>query len=269
MRIKKSISISLFRANIRNTVGPTAPYIVGIFCFRLHVAEGFDRFQTLRNNSTRNNMQQDVQTDATSNSQQFWELLANKVASVCTGLLQSCEKLENSEILPGKRRRASLAFFCSYSVQKSNQIVKKSILDSKLQFPKFAVWASIVTHVPFLYSATFTSFDCFFTPFSSAAYLATFRRRDNLVPRFSLLRDGYERTLGTRLAAGKFSQNYFQESNDRLWNWISLKYSDQSTPYFGSIVLWPTCLNHTHSGFSFKDLFPLLMSTNDQVDFDY
>ena len=92
-----------------------------------------------------------------------------------------------------------------------------------------------------------------------------FRRRGNLVPRFSLLKDGYDRILGTRLAVGKFSQNprelgnYFQESNDGLWNWISLKYSDQSTPFFSSIVLWPTWLNHTHSGFSFKDLFPLLM----------
>ena len=41
----------------------------------------FDRFQTLRNN-----MQQRVQTDATCNIQQCWELLGNKVASVCTGL---------------------------------------------------------------------------------------------------------------------------------------------------------------------------------------
>ena len=29
-------------------------------------------------------MQQDVQTDATCNTQQFWELLVNNVASVCT-----------------------------------------------------------------------------------------------------------------------------------------------------------------------------------------
>ena len=41
----------------------------------------FDRFQTLRNN-----MQQSVQTDATCNIQQCWELLGNKVASVFTGL---------------------------------------------------------------------------------------------------------------------------------------------------------------------------------------
>ena len=31
-------------------------------------------------------MQQGVQTDATCNIQQCWELLANNVASVCTGL---------------------------------------------------------------------------------------------------------------------------------------------------------------------------------------
>ena len=33
-----------------------------------------------------NNIQQGVQTDATFNIQQCWELLANNVASVCTGL---------------------------------------------------------------------------------------------------------------------------------------------------------------------------------------
>ena len=59
-------------------------------CWEL-LAEKFDRFQTLRNNTqqhatTSNNMQQGVQTDATCNIQQCWELLANNVASVCTGL---------------------------------------------------------------------------------------------------------------------------------------------------------------------------------------
>ena len=52
-------------------------------CWEL-LAEKFDRFQTLRNN-----MQQGVQTDATCNIQQFWELLANNVASGCTGLKTS------------------------------------------------------------------------------------------------------------------------------------------------------------------------------------
>ena len=36
--------------------------------------------------TTSNNMQQGVQKDATCNIQQCWELLANNVASVCTGL---------------------------------------------------------------------------------------------------------------------------------------------------------------------------------------
>ena len=49
-------------------------------CWEL-LAEKFDRFQT-----SRNNMQQGVQTVATCNIQQCWELLANNFASVCTGL---------------------------------------------------------------------------------------------------------------------------------------------------------------------------------------
>ena len=44
------------------------------------LAEKFDQFQTLRNN-----MQQGAQTDATCNIQKCWELVANNVASVCTG----------------------------------------------------------------------------------------------------------------------------------------------------------------------------------------
>ena len=55
-------------------------------CWEL-LAEKFDRFQTLRNN-----MQQGVQTDATCNIQQCWELLANNVASVCTGLKAQTRK---------------------------------------------------------------------------------------------------------------------------------------------------------------------------------
>ena len=49
-------------------------------CWEL-LAEKFDWFQTFRNN-----MQKGVQTDATCNLQQCWVLLANNVASVCTGL---------------------------------------------------------------------------------------------------------------------------------------------------------------------------------------
>ena len=49
-------------------------------CWEL-LDEKFDRFQTLHNN-----IQQGVQTDATCDIQQCWELLASNVASVCTGL---------------------------------------------------------------------------------------------------------------------------------------------------------------------------------------
>ena len=44
--------------------------------------------------TTSNNMQQGVQTDATCNIQQCWELLPNNVASVCTGLkrLTKCKR---------------------------------------------------------------------------------------------------------------------------------------------------------------------------------
>ena len=38
--------------------------------------------------TTRNNMQQCMQTDTTCNIQQCWELLANNVAPVCTGLFK-------------------------------------------------------------------------------------------------------------------------------------------------------------------------------------
>ena len=44
--------------------------------------------------TTPNNMQQHVQTDATCNIHQFWELLANNFASVCTGL-----KRENKTLI--------------------------------------------------------------------------------------------------------------------------------------------------------------------------
>ena len=56
-------------------------------CWEL-LAEEFDRFWTLRNNTqlTSNNMQQGVQTDTTHNIQQCWDLLAKNIASVCPGL---------------------------------------------------------------------------------------------------------------------------------------------------------------------------------------
>ena len=52
------------------------------------LAEKFDRFQTLHNNTQQHRtiMQQGVEMDVTCNIQQCWELLANNVVSVCTGL---------------------------------------------------------------------------------------------------------------------------------------------------------------------------------------
>ena len=54
---------------------------VGSCCVRFHVPKRFKLCTT-----TRNSMQQGVQTGATCNIQQFWKLLASNVASVCTGL---------------------------------------------------------------------------------------------------------------------------------------------------------------------------------------
>ena len=67
------------RANGRN--------IVGSCCVRLHVAKSLTGFKLCA--TTPNNMQQGVQTDVTCNIQQGWELVANNVASVCTGLKRS------------------------------------------------------------------------------------------------------------------------------------------------------------------------------------
>ena len=52
--------------------------------------------------TTSKNMQQGVQTDATCNIQQCWELLANNVASICTGLQIVGENTDK----PGKIRHA-------------------------------------------------------------------------------------------------------------------------------------------------------------------
>ena len=79
-------------------------------CWEL-LAEKFDRFQTLRNN-----MQQGVQTDGTCNIQQCWELLANNVASVCTGLKKNNNPLHQQAvclIFGLQRRKRGKAFFCS------------------------------------------------------------------------------------------------------------------------------------------------------------
>ena len=49
-----------------------------------------------QNATTSNNMQQGVQTDATCNIQQCWELLANNVASVCTGLKPASKRAKQA-----------------------------------------------------------------------------------------------------------------------------------------------------------------------------
>ena len=64
------------------------------FCQSVCQSESFLIFKTLTGfklslqqlPTTRNNIQQSVQTDATYNIQHCWELLANNVVSACTGL---------------------------------------------------------------------------------------------------------------------------------------------------------------------------------------
>ena len=68
---------------------------------------------------TFNNMKQDVQTDATCNIQQYWELLANNVASVYTGLYEyyvtyppwSFELQLNSAFFEGKIKISVIAAY--------------------------------------------------------------------------------------------------------------------------------------------------------------
>ena len=74
--IYESINFALLkpRVNGRN--------IVGSCSVRFHAAKSLTGFKL--SGTTPNNMQQGVQTDATCNRQQCWELLA--IAFVCTGL---------------------------------------------------------------------------------------------------------------------------------------------------------------------------------------
>ena len=68
--------------------------VKNIFCQSVCQSESFLIFNTLTGfklslqqlPTTRNNIQLSVQTDATYNIQQCWELLANNVVSACTGL---------------------------------------------------------------------------------------------------------------------------------------------------------------------------------------
>ena len=66
--------------------------------------------------TTSNIMQQGVQTYATCNIQQCWELLANNVASVCTGLKKNNNPLHQQAvclIFGLQRRKRGKALFCS------------------------------------------------------------------------------------------------------------------------------------------------------------
>ena len=69
--------------NLSN-VGPTMLGLVAFVWTWLKVSPASHFSQQLP--TTLINMQQGVQTDVTCNIQQYWELFANNVASVCTGL---------------------------------------------------------------------------------------------------------------------------------------------------------------------------------------
>ena len=86
--VRENPTESKLRANGCNDCHHCWPNNVGRCCVRLHVAKrstGF-KFWTITPLTTRNNMQQGVQMEATRNIQQCRELLANSDASVCTGL---------------------------------------------------------------------------------------------------------------------------------------------------------------------------------------
>ena len=72
-------------ANRRNIVGKQLPKLLGVVAsVRSHVAKSLTGFKLCP--TTPNNKQQGVQTDATCDIQQCWELLANNVVFVCMGL---------------------------------------------------------------------------------------------------------------------------------------------------------------------------------------
>ena len=77
-------------------VGPTMLVVVVSVCTWLKVWLVSNSGQQLP--TTRNNMQQGVQMEATCNIQQCWELLANIDASVCTGLKRRVLTLLNREL---------------------------------------------------------------------------------------------------------------------------------------------------------------------------
>ena len=73
------VIMSVLKSHVQ--MDATAPNIVASVFHRAKSSTGFKLYPT-----TRNSMQQGVRTDATCNIQQCWELLADRVASVCTEL---------------------------------------------------------------------------------------------------------------------------------------------------------------------------------------
>ena len=72
----------MLRPFVRTSPNIVSPTMLGVAASLLAVV--YKRMRQLP--EARNSMQQGVQTDATCNIQQCWELLAKKDASVCKGL---------------------------------------------------------------------------------------------------------------------------------------------------------------------------------------
>ena len=90
LRLSKRQSLStttvLFRTTFTRTI-KLGRNIVGSSSVCLRVAKSLTGLKLRATTpTTLNNMQQGVQTDATCNIQQYWGLLTNNVASVCTGI---------------------------------------------------------------------------------------------------------------------------------------------------------------------------------------
>ena len=86
--LRKTVSKHLNNCNMYNFLLDKDIFLSLTECllvWKLFIIQNFDRFQTYFA-TTSNNMQQSVQTDATYNIQQCWELLANNIVSACTGL---------------------------------------------------------------------------------------------------------------------------------------------------------------------------------------
>ena len=86
--LRKTVSKHLNNGNMYNFLLVKDIFLSLTECllvWKLFIIQNFDRFQTYFA-TTSNNMQQSVQTDATYNFQQCWELLANNIVSACTGL---------------------------------------------------------------------------------------------------------------------------------------------------------------------------------------